>query len=221
MEQTIKESADAALIIDCDYDGFGSAALLTNYLHDYDPDWTNNHLTYFFHSGKQHGLDDHIDTLLKNQYKLILVPDAGSNDIDSCEKLSNQGKQIIILDHHICENENPYAIVINTENSDYPNKALCGCGVTWQFCRYLDEIHNLNYADKYIDLVAITLISDMMDIRSIETRHLITKGLRNLENPFIITMKEKNSYSIGNELTPINAAFYIVPFVNCVMRSGT
>lgn len=152
---------------------------------------------------------------------MILIPDAGSNDVEECKILHDQEKQIIILDHHICEVENPYAIVINTENSDYPNKALCGCGVTWQFCRYIDKNYNYSFADKYVDLVALTLISDMMDLRSIETKHLIQKGLKNIHNPFIVYMAEKNSYSLGGKLTPIGVAFYIVPFVNCVMRSGT
>ena len=62
-----------------------------------------------------------------------------------------------------------------------------------------------------------------MSRRSIETKHLMDKGFQNenITNPFIYHMAEKNSYSLGNSITPIGAAFYIVPFINAVTRSGT
>ena len=107
--------------------------------------------------------------------------------------------------------------------SDYPNKQLSGAGVTWQFCRYIDKMRNSHNADEYIDLAALGNCGDMMSLRSIETKHIITKGFRNenIKNPFIYGMAEKNSFSLGNKITPIGAAFYIVPFVNSMVRSGT
>ena len=63
----------------------------------------------------------------------------------------------------------------------------------------------------------------MMSLKSIETKHLILKGLKdeNLKNPFIYGMAQKNSFSLGNHITPMGAAFYIAPFVNAMVRSGT
>jgi hypothetical protein len=43
----------------------------------------------------------------------------------------------------------------------------------------------------------------------------------NVKNPFICGMAERNSYSLGGRITPIGAAFYIAPFVNAMVRSGT
>ena len=62
-----------------------------------------------------------------------------------------------------------------------------------------------------------------MSLRSIETKHIITKGFRNenIKNPFIYGMAEKNAYQLGTHITPIGAAFYIVPFINSMVRSGT
>ena len=62
-----------------------------------------------------------------------------------------------------------------------------------------------------------------MSLKSIETKHIITKGFRNenIKNPFIYGMAGKNAYSLGNKITPIGAAFYIVPFINSMVRSGT
>ena len=33
-------------------------------------------------------------------------------------------------------------------------------------------------------------------------------------------MADKNSYSLGDKLTPMGVAFYIVPFINAMQRSG-
>ncbi len=212
----------ALVIVDCDCDGYTSAAVLINYLHDYFPSWVESKLDFVMHEGKQHGLNDQMDLLIGSDYQLLLVPDAGSNDVNECSYLvKDQDMDIIILDHHICDVENPRAILINNQASDYPNKALSGVGVVWQFCRYLDTLLGGSAAAQYIDLVALGLDGDMMSMTSIETKHLIQKGLAAVTNPFIYYMHERNKFSLGETLTPIGVTFYIVPFVNAITRSGT
>lgn len=105
----------------------------------------------------------------------------------------------------------------------YPNTQLSGAGITWQFCRYLDKIYNVSYADNYLDLVALGLDGDMMSLRSLETRRLISKGLEpdRIINPFIYEMWQKNKFKLGDTPTAWGFTFYVVPFVNAVTRSGT
>ena len=147
----------------------------------------------------------------------------GSNDYDFHKKIKKAGRQIIILDHHEAEHESEDAIVINNQLSDYPNKELSGAGVTWKFCKFLDKLLNKNFADNYLDLVALGDDADMMSLQSVETKHLINKGFKteNVKNPFIYEMANKNSFSLKGKLTPIGVAFYIAPFVNSMVRSGT
>lgn len=104
---------------------------------------------------------------------------------------------------------------------DYPTKSLCGAGVVYKFCQYIDSLLGVNYSDNILDLVALGLIGDVMDIRDFETKRLIDKGLVHPQNPFFTTMIEKQAFSLKGELTPIGVAFYIVPFVNAVVRMGT
>lgn len=222
LTKTIADGQKAIVIVDSDCDGFTSAATLINYLHDIFPYWVETQLDYVFHSGKQHGLNDHVDNILKQKYSLVIVPDAGSNDIEECKKLKEKNIDVIILDHHICDFvDNLYAYIINNQASNYPNKELSGVGVVWQFCRYLDSLLNKDYANQYLDLVALGNDADMMSMTSIETKHLINKGLKQVQNPFIAYMHEKNKFSLGEDLTPIGVAFYIAPFVNAIVRSGT
>lgn len=224
--KTIYENKPALIIVDCDCDGFTSAAILINYLYEIFPAWVENNLHWFLHEDKEHGLRDCMDYISTRQFSLIICPDASSNDYEYHKQLKNQNRDIIILDHHEAEQISPYATaVINNQLSDYPNKELSGAGVVWQFCRYLDEMlpQQPNYADKFLDLVALGNMADMMSLQSLETKHLILKGFKdeNLINPFIYGMAQKNSYSLGSKITPMGAAFYIAPFVNAMVRSGT
>lgn len=62
-----------------------------------------------------------------------------------------------------------------------------------------------------------------MSLTSIETKHLINKGFEpdNIHNPYIYEMWQKNKFKLGEHITSIDAAFYIVPMINAVQRSGT
>ena len=210
------------VVVDCDCDGYTSSAIFINYLHDLFPSYTETKVDWFLHSGKQHGLSDlHLED--SNPYGLIVVPDAASNDYDLHLEFAYKDLPILVLDHHEADFESPNAIVINNQLCDYPNKHLSGAGVTWQFCRYLDMLTQNNYANRYLDLVALGNTADMMSLTAMETKHLITKGFRdeNMHNPFIRGMADKNAFTLGPKITSMGAAFYIAPFVNAMTRSGS
>lgn len=209
------------VVVDCDCDGYTSAAIFINYLHDLFPYYVENNLDWFLHSGKQHGLSD-LELDKHSEYGLIVVPDAASNDYDLHLEYAYKEVPILVLDHHEADFESQNAIVINNQLCDYPNKFLSGAGVTWQFCRFLDFILEANYANRYLDLVALGNTADMMSLRVIETKHLITKGFKdeNIHNPFIRGMADKNAFTLGPKITSMGAAFYIAPFVNAMVRSG-
>lgn len=221
--QTIQHNKDCMVIVDCDCDGYTSSAILINYLYELFPAWVLNHLEYYVHDSKQHGLSDCLDYILNNPKRpfLVICPDSSSNDYREHQELYNNNITVIVLDHHEAPRVSEYAITINNQLSNYPNKFLSGAGVTWQFCRYLDSILNLQNANHYRDLVALGLDGDMMSLLNYETKHLINDGLRQPHNPFIVYMAEKNEFSLKGKLTPIGVAFYIVPFVNAMTRSGT
>jgi len=229
------------VLVDCDPDGWTSSAVLINYLYELFPAWTQNNLTWGLHEGKQHGLKDYIDRLEKESYAAVIIPDAGSNDLEEIERLHNVGTDVLILDHHIIENDrSKFAVTINSQDERYPNKALSGVGVVYKFCQYLDDflvsnkLINKGVSDKFKDLVAIGLMADMMDIRSLETKELIFDGLKeeNIKNPLIAGLTDKNIFALhkpdyipssDNDLyiTPMGAAFFIIPLINAMSRSGS
>ena len=222
--KNIQAGKNCLVVVDSDCDGYTSSAILINYLYDLFPAWVQNHLRWFIHDGKQHGLSDCIAALLECNYSLVILPDSSSNDFEYHKELYEDATDVIVLDHHEASHISEHACVINNQLSDYPNKDFSGAGVTWQFCRYIDSLMKTNYADEYIDLVALGNCADMMDTRSIETKHVINKGFKqeNLKNPFIYEMANKNHFKLGSgDLTFMGVAFYIAPFVNAMVRSGT
>lgn len=207
------------LIVDSDNDGFTSAAIMYQYIKKLK---SNTEIEYRLHEGKQHGLEDHIDYIIENsdKYDLIILPDSSSNDYKYHEQIHIP---CLVLDHHITDEpiSNNAVIINNQLSQNYRNKDLTGAGVAWQFCNYVDSVMNTNYAKDLIDLAAWGIIGDMGSMLSYENRFIVKHGLENIQNYFFKTLIEKQSYSMGGEVTPINVAFYIVPLVNAMIRVGT
>lgn len=204
--------------IDCDADGYTSAATLINYLYCLFPAFVQNNISYRVHSGKEHGVI--VDTVPEDT-KLVILPDAGSNQYDEHAQLKEKGIDVLVLDHHETEQESPNACIINNQLCQYPNKSLSGVGVVFKFCSYLDILLNTNYASNYIDLVALGLISDVMDLRSFETAYLVKQGLAQIRNPYFKTMVDKQSFVMKDIVTPIGVAFYVTPYINATIRMGS
>lgn len=221
--RAVSQEQKILVVIDCDADGFCSSAILINYLYDLFPAWVQNCVKWFIHDGKQHGLSDvNVDQVEADGFAQVWTPDASSNDYEYHLAFAKKDIEIVVLDHHEAEIVSPNAIIINNQLCDYPNKHFCGAGITWQFCRYLDSLMGIDNAKNYLDLVALGNISDMMSLRSIETKHLIFKGFepKNIHNPFIARMMDKQEYSMSKMSLPNGVAWYITPFINSMVRSG-
>ena len=144
-----------------------------------------------------------------------------SNNYEEHEKLHKRGIDVLILDHHNCDKYSDHAIVVNNQMCDYPNKDFSGVGITYKFCKAVDEFLEIDYADDYIDLVAIGNIADMIDTRSLETRYYIMEGLKNIKNPLIREIIKKQEYSTKGIINMFNIGFYITPLMNGTIRFGT
>ncbi len=206
------------IVVDCDADGITSAAIMYNYIK------TNygNTPTYSLHDGKEHGLSPDIMRQIPDDTEFLIIPDAGTNDVEQCKQLSEKGIKTLILDHHIRECENPYAVIVNNQISKrYANKEFCGAGIVYKFLKAVDEAEWLDSADKYLDLVALGNISDVMDMRSYETRYLTQKGLESIKNPAFKVFLASRQDKFERGITINDIAFYVAPTINAVCRVGT
>lgn len=215
----IANNDDIFIQIDSDCDGYTSAALLINYLNCLFPAYVHNHVSYRIHTGKQHGL---IPETIPNNIKMIIAPDSSSNDYEEHEYLHQMlGIDILVIDHHEADEISSNACIINNQLCDYPTKSLSGVGMVYKFCSYIDELLNTDHAELFLDLVALGMIADMMDLRDFETKHLINKGLEHIRNPYFRGMVDKQAFQLKEGVTPFGVAFYIAPYVNATIRVGT
>ena len=206
------------VLVDEDPDGFCSASMMYLYIKRMDENYP---VEYILHKrAKAHGLSD--DVIIPNDIKLLIIPDAGTNDCKECKELSEQGVDILILDHHEKEEDNPYALIINNQMSDsYPNKCLCGAGVVYRFLQALDDENWNEFADDYLDLCALANISDVMDMRSFETRYLTNLGLLNINNKCFKALIDAQNYSMNGKVNIHNIQWYITPILNGMIRIGS
>ena len=224
----VNDENKIGIVIDFDCDGFTSASEMYLYTKDVCNKLNKSfNVEYLMHDHKSHGLDNNIMKLIeKGNYKLLLIPDAGTNDYKQHEKLKQLGMDIICLDHHQSKKYSDDAIIINNQLSNkIKNKSMTGVGVVYKFCKYIDEILGVNYADKYLDIVSIGMIADSADLRDLESRYLVLEGLKLIQsntnkNRFISTLFKEKSYSMNNIVTIIGVAFYMCPAINCIIRGG-
>lgn len=206
------------VLVDEDVDGFCSASEMYLYIKRLDSDYPVNYIMH--QRAKAHGLSDDIE--LPDDIELLIIPDAGTNDVEQCKKLNENGIDILILDHHESEKDNPFALIVNNQMSErYDNKSLCGAGVVYKFLKALDDRLWNEYADDFLDLFALGNISDVMDMRSYETRYLTDLGLKNIQNKFLKALIKAQEYSMNDIVNIHNIQWYITPVINAIIRIGS
>ena len=212
----IENKSRIHIIVDSDVDGYTSASMVYRYIKQLGE---NINVTYSLHTKKQHGISEDIE--IPKDCELLIIPDAGSNDIEQCKELVEKGIDVIILDHHICDKQNDFAIVVNNQMCDYPNKNFCGAGIVYKFLKAIDEELWEDYADKMLDIVALGNISDVMDMRECETRYYVDLGLSKIRSKLFKALIEKQSYSMNGVVNITSVQFYVTPILNSMIRVGS
>ena len=209
---------EIGILTDEDVDGFCSASMMFNYINRMQ---SNYPVKYILHGkAKAHGLSN--DVIIPKDIKLLIIPDASTNDVKECKELQKNGIDIIILDHHECSTDNPHACIVNNQMSEnYSNKAFCGAGIVYKFLQALDDENWTDFADDFLDLCALANISDVMDMRSFETRYLTDLGLMNIKNKFFQALINAQEYSMKGIVNIHNVQWYLTPVINAIIRIGT
>lgn len=209
------------LQVDSDADGITSSAIFYNYFKELYPD---SHIEYRVHDGKEHGVI--VDTV-PVYTDIVVIPDAGSNQTDEQWELVNDGKKVLIMDHHHVDEfyDHPDVIIVNNQTSpEFSNKYLSGAGVVYKVIQHFSEkYHDGKTHEHFMDLAALGIISDMMDTRNIDNNYIIHHGLKNIKNRLFKAILEKQEYSLSSVTNPhkIDIAFYVTPLINAVIRAGS
>ena len=213
--------------VDSDADGYLSGALVYQVIYD---DFEYENVTFILNEGREHGFQlKNLNTLVENDIKLLIIPDGGSVEFEPLKQVTSKGIKVLILDHHIIEIgkeledivEN--VALVNNQDGSVENIYLSGCGVSYKFCKELIECCEGTVGNKYLDLVATSLISDMCDMKySYENRYYLNVGskITNTTNPFLIEMARSMKKNKRDKFTIEDFGFSIAPIINATIRIG-
>lgn len=203
------------LLVDVDCDGMCSATIIRNFLNTYydiDP-------VIYIRQGKAHGLrasasEDIVEQIKADGIRLMITPDAGTNDAPECHDLKAHGCNTLILDHHKVEVNNPDAVIVNHHLGNGLNVALSGTGVTAKFIQYYCEYYHVD-APYMNDLVAMSIFSDSCSLIPLENRCYADVGMHRVENDMIKAMLPlADRYGVN----PTGYSWAMIPLINAICR---
>ena len=157
---------------------------------------------------------------------MVFCPDSASNDVDQAKALSENAIDVICLDHHIIEQNNPYASIVNCMDGEYLNQNLCGAAVTWLFLYgFMFECVQPNDEERrfllsLLDLVTIATISDIMLVTNEDNMYFIQNGLSNIHSEALKAFLNSQEIPL-NDVTIEHIKFKVAPLISAMIRMGS
>jgi single-stranded-DNA-specific exonuclease len=166
-----------------------------------------------------------IDYAVSTDVKLIIALDCGTRSVELIAYAKENGIDFIVCDHHLPGSEIPKAVaLLNPKRKDceYPYKELSGCGIGFKLIQAYAQLTDMPFEEitKYLDLVAVSTCSDIVDMRG-ENRVLVYYGLKRLnEDPCVGLQALLQSYQLKDNYEVSDIVFGIGPRINAAGRIG-
>lgn len=208
------------ILVDSDCDGITSSSILYQSIKFINP---NAKIDFYIHKHKAHGLTSQfLEYINNNNFKLVIVPDAGSNDIEEIEKIVDiYGADILIIDHHQIEKFTDKGVIINNQTCESTNKNLTGAGLSYLFCKALEQKYKTGRIEELADLAMLGLVGDSANLAENEVRYICTSAIKNISNPLIKALYEEQKKDIDKLIIKDLSFGGIIPLINSIIRIGT
>ena len=212
---------------DYDVDGCTAVALVYKFLQQF-----YSNMEYYLPDRYEEGYGiskKGLDIAAEHNVKLIIVLDCGIKAIDEIKYAQELGIDFIICDHHVPDEELPPAVAIlnpKREDSTYPFKHLCGCGVGFKFMQAFAKNNGIPFSRliPLLEFCAVSIAADIVPITG-ENRILAFHGLKQLnQNPSVGLKAIIEICGLtGREMTMSDIVFKIGPRINASgrMQNGT
>jgi single-stranded-DNA-specific exonuclease len=173
-----------------------------------------------------------IDLAAQRGLRLIVSVDTGIRAGDVVRYASTLGIDTIVTDHHLPDSELPPALAVlnpNRPGCGYPNKNLCGAGVTLKLVQALLARSGLPYTrqaallDSFLKPVAIATVADIVPLVG-ENRVIVQRGLsglRQVRNPGLRALLAVAGFDEGESPSAHQVAFRLAPRINAAGRMAT
>ena len=212
---------------DYDVDGCTAVALVYKFLQQF-----YSNIEYYIPDRYEEGYGiskKGLDYAAEQNVKLVIVLDCGIKAIDEIVYAKSLGIDFIICDHHVPDEELPPAVAIlnpKREDSTYPFKHLCGCGVGFKFMQAFAKNNGIPFSRliPLLDFCAVSIAADIVSMTG-ENRIMAFHGLKQLNlNPSVGLKAIIEICGLtGRELTMSDIVFKIGPRINASgrMQNGT
>lgn len=208
---------------DYDVDGITATSILYDFLRS-----LNANVDFYIPNRVDEGYGINILALQKikrDGASLMITVDCGITAVGEVEFAKTIGLDIIITDHHTCKEEIPRAhAVINPKQPEceYPFKELAGVGVAFKVILAVALELGLSakeYFDKYIDIVAIGTVADVVPLKD-ENRIFVSAGIKRFATTQNTGLKALSFTAGISDKTPNVGiiSFIIAPRINAAGR---
>ena len=207
---------------DYDVDGCTAVALVYKFLQQF-----YSNIDYYIPNREEEGYGvskKGIDYAAETGVKLIIVLDCGIKAVEEIAYAKEQGIDFIICDHHVPDEVMPPAVAIlnpKRDDSSYPFKHLCGCGVGFKFMQAFAKNNGIPFSRliPLLDFCAVSIASDLVPVEG-ENRTLAFHGLKQLNQSPSTGLKAIIEICglTNRELTMSDIVFKIGPRINASGR---
>jgi len=212
---------------DYDVDGCTAVALVYKFLQQF-----YSNIEYYIPDRYEEGYGISIkalDCAAEKDVKLIIVLDCGIKAIEEITYARSLGIDFIVCYHHVPDDDMPPAVAIlnpKRDDSTYPFKHLCGCGVGFKFMQAFAKNNGIPFSRliPLLELCAVSIAADIVPVTG-ENRILAFHGLKQLNQAPSVGLKSIIEICglTGREITMSDIVFKIGPRLNASgrMQNGT
>jgi single-stranded-DNA-specific exonuclease len=173
-----------------------------------------------------------IERAARDSVRLIVSVDTGIRASAVVEQARTLGIDVIVTDHHLPESTLPPALAVlnpNRRDCPYPEKNLCGAGVTFKLIQALllksglPEERQTALLDSFLKLVAVATIADIVPLNG-ENRIIVRRGLSGfgtIRNAGLRALLEVAGFARGDLPSANQVAFRLAPRINAAGRMAS
>lgn len=227
----VLKSENILIYGDYDADGVTSVALLYLYLKNIGAkvsSYIPSRLTEGY--GMNRGA---LDEVAKNGVSLIITVDTGITAVEEIEYASSLGMDVVVTDHHECQEELPRSAVALVDPKRSPEDfcEYAGVGVALKLASAVEglrlgnrELACVKILDEYCDVAAIGTVADIMSLTG-ENRFIVRRGLEKINSgkcrKGILALLEASQKKIKGVVNSKTIGYAIAPRINAAGRMGS
>ncbi|MDE3019163.1 MAG: single-stranded-DNA-specific exonuclease RecJ [Nitrospirota bacterium] len=221
LHRALAEGEKICFYGDYDVDGMAATSLYVTYFRSHG----GQVLSYIPHRVREgYGLNEAALRWLHRQgVSLVVTSDCGTTAHREAEVAKQLGLDLIITDHHQCEERLPPVLALlnpHRPDSVYPFTGLCSGGLAYKVTKaYQDKYGAIGEdPETLLDLVALATVADIVPLHD-ENRILVREGLRLIAQGARCGIRAlKEVAGVSRDVTTGTVAFRLAPRINAAGR---